>query len=280
MWRTLKHIGRTHRKKLLVTFTIVALENLLYLIYPLFGAFAVNAVMAGNVWQALVYAALVLAMWLVGAVRRAVDTRTFARIYSALVVPVIVEQRMQAQTHSTISARVALSREFVDFFEEHLPTAVTSLVSVIGACVMLLALEWWSGVLATAILLFFALLLPRFSRISNKLYEVLNNRLEKDVEMIQTAESMQLHKHYDLVAQLRIWISNREALAYLCIGVAACLLFGFTLVWITLNGYGSAGHIYALTTYMWMFAMSLDDMPFLIEKYSNLKDIAERVKVG
>lgn len=280
MWQTLKQLGMQHRKKLLITFAIVALENILFLIYPLFGSFAVNAVMAGKPWQALSYAALVLLMWSVGALRRSVDTRTFARIYSQLVVPVIVGQRVRGQTPSAISARVALSREFVDFFEMHLPTAITSLVSLIGASVMLLMLEFWSGVLSVVVLLIFGWLLPGFTRIGNRLYQVLNNRLEHDVQLINAAPEQSLHKHYGFIAELRILISNREATGYLCIGIAAAILFGFTLVWITLNGYGSAGHIYAVTTYLWMFAMSLDDVPRLVETYSNLQDIAKRVEIG
>ncbi|OSI12753.1 ABC transporter six-transmembrane domain-containing protein [Neisseria canis] len=279
MWNTLKNIGTTHRKKLLLTFSIVALENLLFLIYPVFGGFAVNAVIQGKVWQALTYALLVLLMWLVGAARRSADTRVFARIYSEIAVPVIVKQRIQGQTPSEIAARVALSREFVDFFEMHLPTAVTSLVSVFGAAIMLLVLEFWAGVLSLMILAVFLILLPGFSRVSEKLYFKLNNRLERDVDMIQSAPEIMLHRHFGLVARLRILISNREALGYLCVGIAMALLFGFTFVWITLNGYGSAGHIYSLTTYLWMFAMSLDDVPRLVESYSNLKDIARRVEV-
>lgn len=279
MWQTLKNIGTAHRKKLLLTFSIVALENLLLLVYPVFGGFAVNAVMQGKVWQALTYALVVLLIWLVGAVRRSADTRVFARIYSQIVVPVIVEQRIQGQTPSEISARVALSREFVDFFEMHLPTAITSLVSVFGATVMLLILEFWTGVLSVVVLVVFLLLLPSFSRMSEKLYFRLNNRLERDVDMIQGASETTLHKHFGLVARLRILISNREALGYLCVGVAMAILFGFTFVWITINGYGSAGHIYSLTTYLWMFAISLDDVPGLVESYSNLKDIARRVEV-
>ncbi|EGV34942.1 ABC transporter six-transmembrane domain-containing protein [Neisseria weaveri] len=279
MWNTLKNIGTAHRKKLLLTFSIVALENLLFLIYPVFGGFAVNAVMQGKVWQALTYALLVLLMWLVGAARRSADTRVFARIYSEIAVPVIVKQRIQGQTPSEIAARVALSREFVDFFEMHLPTAITSLVSVFGAAFMLLILEFWAGVLSLLVLAVFLILLPGFSRVSEKLYFKLNNRLERDVDMIQSAPEATLHKHFGLVARLRILISNREAAGYLCVGIAMALLFGFTFVWITLNGYGSAGHIYSLTTYLWMFAMSLDDVPRLVESYSNLKDIARRVEV-
>ena len=41
-----------------------------------------------------------------------------------------------------------------------------------------------------------------------------------------------------------------------------------------------AGHLYSVMTYMWMFAMSLDDGPQLLEKYSQLKDIGRRVNTG
>lgn len=40
-----------------------------------------------------------------------------------------------------------------------------------------------------------------------------------------------------------------------------------------------AGHIYAVITYLWTFAISLDDAPRLLEQFSNLKDIGKRVEV-
>jgi hypothetical protein len=39
----------------------------------------------------------------------------------------------------------------------------------------------------------------------------------------------------------------------------------------------TAGHIYSVMTYMWMFATSLDDAPQLLEKFSQLRDIGKRV---
>ena len=77
MWKMLKHIGQTHRRKLITTFSLVGLDNLLLLVYPVFGGWAINAVMEGNVWQAMLYGVVVLLMWIIGAARRAADTRTF-----------------------------------------------------------------------------------------------------------------------------------------------------------------------------------------------------------
>ena len=280
MWKMLKHIGQTHRRKLITTFSLVGLDNLLLLVYPVFGGWAINAVMEGNVWQAMLYGVVVLLMWIIGAARRIADTRTFTKIYTEIAVPVVLEQRKREVPHSAITARVALSREFVSFFEEHLPIAATSLVSIFGACMMLLILEFWVGVLAVAILALFLWLLPRFAAISENLYFRLNNRLERDNHLIRDGNEHQLYRHYGWFTKLRVLISNREALGYLSIGMAMSVLFGFAFIHMTLKGYGSAGHIYSVSTYLWMFAMSLDDVPRLVEQYSNLKDIGQRVELS
>lgn len=56
------------------------------------------------------------------------------------------------------------------------------------------------------------------------------------------------------------------------------ILFGTTLALFSLKSV-QAGHVYAVMTYLWGFAMSLDDMPRLAEKFSELKDIGKRVEI-
>ena len=107
MWKMLKHIGQTHRRKLITTFSLVGLDNLLLLVYPVFGGWAINAVMEGKVWQAMLYGVVVLLMWIIGAARRIADTRTFTQIYTEIAVPVVLEQRKREVPHSAITARVA-----------------------------------------------------------------------------------------------------------------------------------------------------------------------------
>ncbi|PJG82269.1 ABC transporter six-transmembrane domain-containing protein [Caviibacterium pharyngocola] len=276
---TLKNIAVTHRKKLFYTFSLVGVENLSLMLYPVIAGVAINAVVAGEVWKTLIYVLLVLVVWGVGSARRAVDTRTFVRIYAELVVPVIMNERQNNGSTSTTTARVALSREFVNFFEQHLPTFITAFFSIIGSVVMLLAIEFWSGVIALIILAVFGALMPKYIKANDHLYFRLNNRLEKEVDLIERTKQSELLKHYDVVSRLRIAISNREAFSFLAIGLAVAVLFGVTLTMMTLKGYGSAGHIYAVITYMWTFAISLDDMPRLVEEYSQLKDIGNRIDV-
>ena len=55
-FKTLKGIAAEHNKKLILTFAFVLAENGLFLAYPIFAGFAINAIMQGNTLNALIYA--------------------------------------------------------------------------------------------------------------------------------------------------------------------------------------------------------------------------------
>ncbi len=121
--------------------------------------------------------------------------------------------------------------------------------------------------------------MPKYTKANDKLYLELNNRLENEVHAIESANSSKLKEHYNILAKLRIAISNREAMSYFVIGIAMAVLFGATLTILSTTENVTAGHIYAVITYLWIFAMSIDDIPRLVEKFSELKDIGERVDI-
>jgi ABC-type multidrug transport system fused ATPase/permease subunit len=278
--QTLKAIARAYPGKLFFTLSLVALENALLLAYPLFAGFAVDSIIRGDATSALFYALVVLAFWVVGAARRAVDTRTFTRIYADLAVPVILNQRLQNQSTSTSAARVVLAREFVDFFEKHVPTIATALVSIVGAAVMLLVIEPWIGLACLGVLLLCMTLLPRFARRNQELHERLNDRLEKEIGLVEKVGADTLQRHYRVLSRLRIWLSDREAIAYLFVGSVAAVLFVIAISQLALSPAVKAGHVYAVMTYLWTFVSSLDEAPSMVDQLARLKDIGKRVDPG
>ncbi|WP_333610065.1 ABC transporter six-transmembrane domain-containing protein [Pantoea piersonii] len=277
---SLKHLAIRHKRKLFVTFFLVIAENITFLLYPVLAGIAVNAILVGQTLSAAMYGLMVLFMWLIGAARRSVDTRTFARIYAGLAVSVVLSQRNYSLNHSAIAARVALSREFVDFFEMHLPMLITSVSSLFGAAIMLLFIEFWAGVACIIIMGFLMCFVSKYAFKNELLFRRLNNRLEKEVDYVHKATRASLKRHYFALARLRIALSDREAWGYLITGVVMALLFTLTIIWLTFS-VGStgltAGHVYSVMTYLWMFATSLDDAPQLLEKFSQLRDIGKRV---
>ena len=145
---------------------LVIAENVAFLLYPVLAGMAINAIPGGQTSHAALYGLMVLFMWCMGAARRSVDTRTFARIYASLAVTVVLSQRKYSLNHSTIAARVTLSREFVDFFELHLPVLITSIISLFGAAIMLLWIEFWTGI---ACLIIVAILMCFVSSYASKM---------------------------------------------------------------------------------------------------------------
>lgn len=275
-FKTLKGIATEHNKKLILTFTLVLAENGLFLAYPIFAGFAINAIMQGNTLNALIYALFVLIAWLVGAIRRRVDTQVFANIYAKLAVNVIMNEKQNAKDDSAIIARVALSREFVNFFETHFPMFFTSVISIIGSAFMLIFVEPKVAVACFVVMAFFLIFLPRYVKKNDDLYLRLNDRLEKEAKVIGVFNKSTLNRHYDVVSKFRIAISNREAMSYFIIGISASLLFLVAIIVLS-SQQTNAGHIYSVMTYIWNFVISLDDSPKLIEEFSNLKDIGKRI---
>ena len=275
-FKTLKSIATEHNKKLILTFALVLAENGFFLAYPIFAGFAINAIMQGNTLNAMLYALFVLVEWFVGAVRRRVDTQVFANIYAKLAVNVIMNEKQNAKDDSTIIARVALSREFVNFFERHFPMFFTSVVSIIGSAFMLIFVEPKIAVACFVVMTFFLIFLPRYIKKNDDLYLRLNDRLEKEVKVIGIFNKSTLNRHYDVVSKFRIAISNREALSFFIIGISASLLFLVAIIVLS-SQQTNAGHIYSVMTYIWNFVISLDDSPKLIEDFSNLKDIGKRI---
>lgn len=278
--QTLKAIAKAYPGKLFCTLSLVALENALLLAYPLFAGFAVDAIIRGDGKSALLYAVVVLGFWVVGAARRALDTRTFTRIYADLAVPVILNQRLQRHSTSKSAARVVLAREFVDFFEKHVPTIATALVSIVGAAAMLLAIEPWVGLACLGALGLCLMVVPGFARRNQRLHERLNNRLEKEISLVEQVGAHTLRRHYRVLSRLRIRLSDREAIAFLTIGLLAALLFVVAITQLALSPAVKAGHVYAVMTYLWTFVSCLDEAPSVVDQLARLKDIGERVDPG
>lgn len=272
----IKKIATQNYKKLLGTFSLVLAENVLFTLYPLIAGWAINKIISGETLLALSYAIIVLLGWVLGATRRKIDTQVFATIYADLCVKVIMSERKKSTDTSKISARVALSRELISFFEEHLPTLFTTAVSIVGSFCMLLVIEPVVGVASFVGILILWLNLRGFIRTNDRLYFRLNNRLEKDVFVIENHDENGTKRHYELTSLFRIAISNKEALGYLIIGIFAFLLFGVAIITLSSQN-ANAGHIYSVMTYLWTLCISLDDVPRLLQHFSQLKDISSRV---
>ena len=276
--QNVSQIFRHHRGRILITYVLFNLENILRLLQPFFIGLAINDLVSTPIrYRGLTCLAVQHLLHLgVGTARRMYDTRAFTHIYTELVTPLIVNQRQNDIDVSKVSARSVLSREYVDFFEQHIPMMIRAAYSVVGS---LLMLGWydWRLVPACLLLLIPATFLNRlYSRKTYQLSQQLHTVMENEVDVIERGEEDPVRRHFQLLASWRIRLSDAEAINFGFMELCILTMILATLVMICQPG-TQAGDLFAVFRYLMMFIMGMDAIPRVVLQLSRLKEIGTRM---
>ncbi len=275
--RVLKGIVRRYPGRLSLTGGLVIAENALDLFYPIAAGIAIDAVLSGDLRRAFLMIGIIFAFWLIGAVRKAVDTRVYAHIYAQLARSVVLTERQAKLSTSTSIAHATLTRQFVDFFELQVPAFVTAAVSIVGSVVMLLILAPDVGAVAAALLFLAGLAAMRYMRLSEFIAACLHSRQELEAGIVGQGNAKRLARHFRVLGGRRVQLSDLEAQAYVGVGLIATALFGVLFWSLAGAGNASAGMLYTLMSYVWTFVFSLDDLPVHLQQLSRVRELGNRI---
>lgn len=246
--------------------------------YPLLIGIAIDGLLAGR------NAALVplIAVWSlhlgVGVTRHMYDTRVFARIYGELAGTVVVQQRGEGEDVATVAARVSLSREIINFFEVEIPAIVTVIVTGGGSLLMLFWLDWRIGAMALAAMVPIVFLSRWFGGKALILYQRLNNRLEREVAVVASAQPQHVERHFRVLKGWRVKISDLQASTWGWIEVVLILLTLSALLILASTPEITAGTIYAILAYIFDLHNVARDMPTIVHNIAQTTDIAQRLR--
>lgn len=274
---TLRRLFRAHRGPILFTYALFNVENVLQLLQPLAIGLAIDDLLRGSARGLLVFVAQHLTHLFVGTARQVYDTRTFTRVYGELATNLVLQQRGGGVEVSRVVARSALSREFVDFFDTHLPLVIRSLYSVVGALLMVLWYDWLLAPLCLALLLPAALLNRVYGRKTLLFNGKLHDEFEREVEVIHRADRAEVRGHYASLARWRVKLSDWEALNFSLMEVFVLGLLAAVLWRFSSGAVREPGEIFAVLRYVLMFVMGLDGLPVLVRQFSRLRDIGKRM---
>jgi hypothetical protein len=278
-WR-MRSIFLAYRWRLLATYALFSLENLLRLAQPLVLGWAIHDLLRSSVKGFAIFVGQHLLHLAIGAARRIYDTRSFTRIHADLASRLVLDQRGRQVEVSRVAARSALSREIVDFFERDVAVVLYVFYSVIGSLVMLCWADW---VLVPWCL---ALLLPAFflsrwtGRQSLLLNGRLNDQLEHEVDIITRAQPAEVRGHFDMVRRWRIMLSDRDALSFGVLDLLILVAMAVALVRTCARPGIDAGTIFAVLGYVMMYVIGVANLPQLVQQFSRLRDIARRLQTG
>ncbi|MFM9961082.1 MAG: ABC transporter six-transmembrane domain-containing protein [Planctomycetaceae bacterium] len=274
----LRLLFAANRAKLLLTYLLFNIENLLRLSQPLVLGLAINDLLHDSSFGLLLFVGLHLTHLLISSLRQMYDTRVFTGIYTELATKLIAEQRGREIGTSRVAARSSLSREFVEFFENQVPLLIKSLYSVIGALVLL---AFYDRVLVPICL---GLLLPAvvlnriYSRRTFELSRQLHDELENEVDVIDNNHEPAIRRHYDAVATWRVKLSDSEALNFGTMELFVLGVMVLALLRTCSLTAATPGDIFAVFRYVLMLLMGFDGVPKLVQQFSRLRDLSQRFR--
>jgi len=273
----LKTLFTQNRLRILATYTLFTIENLLRLAQPFALGWAINDLLNGQMLGVGMLIGQHVLHLLVGLVRQVYDTRMFSAIYSDLATQMVVSQRASGVDVSRVTARASLSREFVEFFEHSIPMLIKVGFSVAGSVIMLAWYDWMIVACCLALLIPAALFSRHYSKWTCRLSRGLHDELEKEVDVIHSQNEIDVRNHFDEVARWRIKLSNAEAINF---GLMECFILG-AIVAVLFRACHlpavQAGDIFAVFRYLMLLLMGLDGLPRLIQQVSRLRDVSSRL---
>ena len=273
----LSGLANRHRYKLAVTYLLILGQNICQIIFPIAIGMTIDGLLTGQ-WYSLFY---LIAVWsaklTIVLARYLYDTRSFTSIYAELAANTVERQRASGVVGHKIVARVTLARELINFFEYEIPALMSFFTLFLGSIFMLFWFDSILGLYAITALIPVLIISVWLARRSYRLNKSLNNRLEREVEIVGSRPLSDVKRHYHRARLWRIGISNIQAGAWGMIDVVVLSLAVVTLYRTTSAANVTPGEIYAVLAYVWQYNAGASDLPNIVENVSRMKDIGERL---
>ena len=277
---SLRALFLANRGRMLGTYALFNLENLLRLAQPLVLGWAINGLLRGSYTGLLLFVAQHLLHLLISSARQMYDTRAFTSIYTDLATRLVLDQRERQVEVSRLAARSSLSRGYVDFFEQYVPRGIRAAYSVVGALLMLGYYDWTLIPFCLALLVPALLLNSAYGRKTLELSGHLHDEFENEVNVLARGREGDVRHHYDAVARWRIRLSDAEAINFSLMELFVLGAMVAALVRFCAGSAGTreAGDIFAVFRYVLMYIMGLDTVPRLVTQISRLRDVGLRLR--
>jgi ABC-type multidrug transport system fused ATPase/permease subunit len=275
----LKELFKNNRGSLFFVYLLFFIESLLSLIYPMILGNSIDEFISGNYYY-IINLVLVLGGFVYFSyLRRIYDTRVFSTIYRKMILRYIGSEIDKNEKTSVINARTNMLNTVVSFFEVDLPYIFYSLFSIIGSVFIIM---FYYNVLIGLFILVFLIPIYYISEYFRKLlsvkYNESNNINEKDVEVIDSKDKLNIKHHYILKNLLSIQISNIDARNNLFNYSVNYLVIVIVLILFIIFDDPTVGIIMGLYNYVLNYISGVGLIPNLILRYEYLKDVLNRIE--
>ena len=273
-------ILKTYSGRISMTFAILVVEHLLLLLEPFVIGVAING-LTEQAWQGVyLFLGLEVAIILIGVARRLYDTRAYGGIYREIGQNISTNAIENHEDLSPAIGRADLLQEVVDFFENELPMAVGSGISIVGALIMLLLLSPYVGGVALASALAIGAIFILSRNWIRSLNALVNDELEARARLFMARERKPLLAHFTRFVAHRISLSDLEARNFGLSYLFVVMLIAFALYQTVAVSQSAIGDVFAVLTYAAQFAEGVIILPLMYQQYVRTSEITGRISNG
>lgn len=282
----LREIIYRHRYGIALALGLVAVENIAWIAEPaLFGPLIDHMIdRASKTPGAVVLPSLMvwIAVFAVntaaGALRRSVDPRIYRSLFVDIAGEVTDRGRRNGVDPSVAAARITLSQEFITFLQYRVPEAFEQGIAVSGALIGMMAYD--IRIAAVCFLVVFPILLVKrgYDKKVVALQNEVHTGMEQAVDIARSLDTERVRDHFARLAGPQKRIADYGAFAFGSVRIALLVIFVAVLyIAIDLDDF-TTGRLYTIVSYLWTFITSTEYLPELLESWSGLKDIQNRLR--
>lgn len=271
-------IAKRYAPSIAGTMGLLLVENLIEAVTPLFLGRAIDGLVAQTYAGLWIFLALAVAGLAVAIARRLYDTRVYARIYRETASEVVEKENSKQAEVTRVTARANFVSEFVDFFEIYLPLALTSFFGLAGSVVMLAfispPLALCAGLVGAAMALVFFVSSPRI----RKLNAMLNDEMERQVDILSARQKAGIQGHFRALARWRIRLSDLEARNFSIVFLLTIVLTAGAAYILVAIEKKSVGEVFAALTYVLQFSQAVIMLPYTYQQFLRTREISARLQ--
>ncbi len=261
----------------LVTWTLVILEGLIFVVMPLAIGRAVDNMLAENFRGLIEFAVLCVLILLVGAGRRFYDTRAYAAIYRKLTNEMFIRENAKNSSTSQVSARTNLLREFIDFLEESIPSITHQVINVMGTLTIILFLDWRVFLACLVSVLIVGIIYKFSERKIFSMNKASNDEFESQVSILETRDRAKVNAHMKRLMRWQIKLSDLETSNFSAVWIVLSAVLLFTIWAVASSGENTFGQIISAVMYVFGFVETVMIFPLFYQQLVRLSEIGQRL---
>ena len=283
---TLTEIFKKSRSAIAFALSLAVVEKIAWIVEPTLLGRLIDALI--GVFQTREHATfgLPLILWIVaflvnsgaGSLRRSVDPRIYLKIYVSIAVHIAESCRIKGDGASKAAARTELAREYIHFFQERVPEFIEQVFDLVGAMIALAFYDIRISLTCFAVALPMAFVGYSYKHNVMRLQKEFHDHREDLFAVVQKQAIEGIRDFHVKMVKPQLRIANWNAFNF---GFLRIILLGIFLVVLYLVialDRLSTGEIYSVVAYLWTFIGATEFSPDLLESYTSLKDIQNRIR--